>query len=124
MTAVRQNLTHLRISWKTHLNSIEPLYILVNESKMNPFPKKLKEGETYLRLNPCLSHSLRPQTCITSTTTDIQAEGERCQSNQITKTRAILESQNKNISALAIVFAGFGLGLGLVGFVSDIIIAF
>ena len=91
------------------------------------FLKKLKDGEAYLRLNPCLSHSLclgRPQTCITTTSTYIPAEGEHCQSKIIAKTGAVLESQNKNIPAVAIVFAGFGLGLGLVGFVSAIAIAF
>ena len=127
LTVVEHNLTHLQISWKTRMKKIEPLYILINESKIISHPIKLKEGEAEVKLNPCFSHRLclgKPQGCITTTTTYIPAEGKQCQSNQTAKTETVLESQNHNIPAIPIVLAGFGIGLGLVGLISAIIIAF
>ena len=137
LTVVQHNLTHLRISWKTQLKNIEPLYILINESKINPYPKKLEEGEANVKLNPCFSHRFclgKPLRCVTTTTTYIPAGGKRCQSNQSAETESqknnqsaetetVLEPQ-KNVSAIIILLAGFGLGLGLVGFILVIILAF
>ena len=127
LTVVQHNLTHLRISWKTQLSNIEPLYILINESKISPYPKKLKEGEADLKLNPCLSHSLclgKPPICVTSSTTYIP--GKQCQSNETAEAETVVEPEKNKVPAIAItiVLAGFGLGLGLTGLVSAIIIAF
>ena len=92
LTVVQLNLTHLRISWKTQLNNIGPVYILTNESKINPYPNNLKEGEAHLKLNPCESHSLclgRPPICVTTITTYIPAGGKQCQSNTSKKHQSI-----------------------------------
>ena len=106
-TIVQENSTHLGISWKTGLNNSLPLYILSNGSKIlinninssNDTQNFKRNGEFYLELNPCLSHSLcagDEKTCfsINTTTTDVPENQANLLKNQTQRTNQTLKDEN------------------------------